>query len=83
MVSMAGASHVSRVGMSFLTAIGLENLIALSPDAYVDIAVSLATDRQRLSSLRNDLRRMMARSPLMDGARLTRHLETALNGMLA
>lgn len=83
MVSLAGASHVSRVGMSFLTAIGLENLIALSPDAYVEIAVSLATDRQRLSSLHNNLRQMMARSPLMDGVRLTRHLETALNGMLA
>lgn len=83
MVSLAGASHVSRVGMSFLTAIGLESLVADSPEAYVDIAVSLATDRHRLSSLRTNLRGMMARSPLMDGARLTRHLEAALHGMLA
>lgn len=81
-ISLAGSSHVSRVGLSFLSVLGLESLAALTPDDYVSKAVSLALDRKKISWFRNNLRSMMAHSPLMDAFSLTRNLENALVAMV-
>jgi predicted O-linked N-acetylglucosamine transferase (SPINDLY family) len=81
-ITLAGASHLSRVGVSFLTAVGLEELIAQSPEAYIGLAVSLARDRHRLQELRSSLRLMLASSPLMDAAGVTREVELAYEQML-
>ena len=55
-VSLAGNSHVSAVGVSLLSNVGLPDLIARSPDDYVKIAANLAADRPRLAALRSTLR---------------------------
>lgn len=81
-VTLAGETHVSRVGLSFLSSIGLHDLVAISSDGYVDNAVRLAGDRMRLAALRNDLRMLMAVSPLMDAAGVTRSLEKGFSEML-
>ena len=80
-VTLAGRSHTSRVGASFLTHVGLPELVASSPEEYVDIAVKLANDKVRLNTLRTTLRSMMARSSLMDAAGVTKAVETAYRGM--
>lgn len=74
-VTLAGETHVSRVGVSLLTNVGLPDLVAASTEAYVVTAVALARDPQRLGRLRAGLREQMRTSPLVDGARLTRALE--------
>ncbi|MDD2273729.1 MAG: tetratricopeptide repeat protein [Desulfuromonadaceae bacterium] len=81
-VTLAGKTHVSRVGVSLLHTIGLEDLVAESPDEYIAKAVSLATDRQRLVWLRENLRTMMAQSPLMDVKGITRDVENAFHDMI-
>jgi len=80
-ISMAGATHVSRVGVSLLQSVGCHELIASSPEEYIEKAVALAGDRQRLVAMRGKLRGMMALSPLMDAAGVTRELEEALTVM--
>jgi len=80
-VALAGKTHVSRVGVSQLTNIGLPELIAADTVAYVDIAVALANDLPRLAQLRSSLRERMKVSPLMDSARFTRNLEHAFQEM--
>ncbi|MBK7403756.1 MAG: tetratricopeptide repeat protein [Phycisphaerales bacterium] len=65
-VTLAGACHAGRVGVSVLSAVGLEAWIARDPDEYVRLASTLAADRERLVSLRGSLRDRMRRSPLMD-----------------
>ncbi len=80
-VALAGKTHVSRVGVSQLTNIGLPELIAADTVAYVDIAVALANDLPRLAQLRSGLRERMKVSPLMDSARFTRNLEHAFQEM--
>ncbi|PTY02891.1 hypothetical protein DB347_23405 [Opitutaceae bacterium EW11] len=65
-VTLAGASHVSRVGASFLTQIGAPEWIAPSPDAYIAIAQKLAGDLSALADVRAGLRDRMLRSPLCD-----------------
>jgi predicted O-linked N-acetylglucosamine transferase (SPINDLY family) len=42
---LAGQTHVSRVGVSLLNAVGLPELIANSPDEYISVAVKLASDK--------------------------------------
>ena len=63
-VTLAGNTPASRVGISLLSNVGLPELIAKNQNEYVKIAVDLATDMGRLQSLRERLRDMMQQSPL-------------------
>lgn len=65
-VTLAGRHHVSRVGASLLTQCGLPDLVATDEAGYVETAVALARDSQRLAALRRDLRGMLENSPLLD-----------------
>ena len=77
-LTLAGAkTHVSRVGVSLLTSVGLSNWIAESVEDYVRLAVHFATDRLGLKEVRNCLRAQFQASDLGDAARFTRHLEEA------
>jgi len=80
-VSLVGDRHVSRVGLSLLTHVGMPQLAANSEDEYVGLAVALAGQLEDLASIRANLRPMMARSPLTDGALLTRSLEQAYRAL--
>ena len=74
-ITLAGTSHPSRVSASLLATVGLQQLVASSPDQYVEIATQLASDLVVLNSLRSGLREDMRSSPLMDYPEFTRHLE--------
>jgi predicted O-linked N-acetylglucosamine transferase (SPINDLY family) len=80
-VTLAGESAVSRGGNSILTNLGLPELIAHSPDEYVQIAAILAGDLQHLSELRATLRQKMLNSPLTDGPAFAHHVESAYRQM--
>ena len=80
-VTLVGDRHASRQGFSILSALGLTELIAYSPEEYVDICVKLASDTKYLQQLRTEMRTRMQESPLMDGASFTSHLETAYRNM--
>jgi predicted O-linked N-acetylglucosamine transferase (SPINDLY family) len=80
-ITLAGRAHVSRVGHSILTNLGLSDFIARSPEQYVLIAVRLAGELDYLNTLRAELRQRMSTSPLMDAPRFTRHLEAAYREM--
>ncbi len=58
-VTLAGRTGVGRGGVSILSNVGLPELIARTPEQYVDIAIGLAEDRARLSELRSGLRQRM------------------------
>lgn len=74
-VTLAGDSHVSRVGVSLLSRVDLEDLIAKNEGEYADIAVALAADPDRLRALREGLRDSMQQSTLCNPASFTRELE--------
>ena len=65
-VTLAGQHHASRVSASLLHAVGLDELIAESEDAFVDIAARLARDQPRRAALRASLRDRVTASPLRD-----------------
>lgn len=74
-VTLAGRSHVSRVGVSLLTAMELPDWIAESPERYIEIAVRGAGDVGALARLRRSLRRRMRQSPLTDAPGYLKALE--------
>ena len=80
-VSLIGKTAVSRGGYSILSNIGLPELVAQTPEQYVQTAAALAEDRQRLSDLRSGLRERMLASPLLDAPRFARDVETAFRQM--
>lgn len=80
-VTLAGRTHLSRVGVSLLHAVGLDDLVAYSSDQYLAIAERLAGDKQRLQKLRTGLRDRLADSPLMAHTTFTHQLEAAFASM--
>jgi predicted O-linked N-acetylglucosamine transferase (SPINDLY family) len=76
-VSLAGATAVSRAGLSILSQIGFAELVARAPDEYLAIATRLAGDAPRLAELRLTLRERMRGSPLMDAPGFARDVERA------
>jgi protein O-GlcNAc transferase len=82
-VTLAGDTSVSRVGLSLLSNVGLKELIAGTEDEYIQIAVKLANDIQRLQKLRETLRDRMAHSPLTDSKTFTVNLEKCYRSIWA
>jgi predicted O-linked N-acetylglucosamine transferase (SPINDLY family) len=80
-VTRLGETVVGRAGWSQLCNLHLRELAAASDPAFVRTAVELARDLPRLAQLRAGLRSRMEASPLMDGARFARSMETAFRQM--
>ncbi len=80
-VMLRGNAYASRFGGSVLTNVGLEGLIADSVAQYIDLAVALSGDLDRLTQLRATLRSCMADSALFDHQGFTRNLERAYREM--
>ncbi|MBL8765313.1 MAG: tetratricopeptide repeat protein [Phycisphaerae bacterium] len=82
-VGLVGRIHAARVGVSLLHAAGLSQLLAPDRDAYIALAAALATDRPRLSALREGLRERTLASPLCDARAFTRRFARACRDMHA
>ena len=80
-VSLAGTTHASRVGISLLSTVGSPEFVADSEDRYVKLATDLAADQQRLIEIRSSLRARMKASRLMDGSLFARDVEDAYREM--
>jgi predicted O-linked N-acetylglucosamine transferase (SPINDLY family) len=80
-ISLAGSDHLSRVGLSILTNVGVPELAAETQEQYIQSAVALANDRPRLADLRSKLRPMMRASALMDKQAYARQIENAYRTM--
>ena len=80
-VTWPGEHLSARMGKAILENVGLSELVAASADDYVNLAVALANDHDRLKRLRANLRERMLQSPLLDGPRMARSLEGAFRGM--
>jgi protein O-GlcNAc transferase len=81
LVTCPGATFASRVAASALLAHGMSELIAQSPAAYEDLALSIARDSQRAAALKAKIAHHRGTHPLFDTVRFTRHLESAYAGM--
>ena len=81
-VTCKGDSFPGRVAASLLHAMGLDDLITESLEAYEALALELARDPARLAEVKARLARQREASPVFDSVRFARHLETAYRHML-
>jgi predicted O-linked N-acetylglucosamine transferase (SPINDLY family) len=81
LLTAPGGTFAGRVAASALRAVGMGELIAPSLEAYESLALALARDPARLSSIRAKLARNRDTQPLFDTARFTRNLEAAYTTM--
>lgn len=80
-VTLAGDRYMARMGASLLEQVGLGEFVARTPDEYVERAIRVARDRDRLGALRATLRARVAASPLIDAQEFVASLEAAYRGM--
>jgi predicted O-linked N-acetylglucosamine transferase (SPINDLY family) len=80
-ITLRGTTLLSGVGVSLLSNVGMPELIAESREHYVELAVQLSHDVERLVRVREGLRARMAASPLCDAVTFTRNLEQAYREM--
>ena len=76
-ITLVGERHNSRFGYSLLMNIGLEELCAENESDYVQKAVALANDKERLGEYHLTLRRKMELSPVMNDTIYMGELEAA------
>ena len=80
-ITLVAQTIVGRAGLCELMNLNLPELIAHTPQQYVQIAAGLANDLPRLTKLRGVLRSRMQQSPLMEATRFARDIESACRQM--
>lgn len=80
-ISLAGEHHMSRVGLSILTRLGLEFFAASTPDEYVAKTAALAANPDALAKIRASMRTRMAVSPLCNKDKFAENIEQAYRKM--
>ncbi len=80
-LTLAGIRKVERMSTSVLQAVGREEWIATSADEFVEKAVRLASDSDKLRQMRQQQRELIEWSPLRDPEGLARALEQAYRSM--
>ena len=78
-LTVAGASYLSRQGVMLTYALGLNQFAIGSAAELIDAARWWMGHRQELADIRAGLRERLAASPVCDGGRYVRHLEAALH----
>ena len=76
-LTLMGQSFASRVAASLLNAIGLPELITTTPQAYEALAIDLASNSEKLTSINARLNSNRLTSPLFDTPQFTKDLEQA------
>ena len=76
LITMKGDRWVGRVSESILRTIGMSEFVARNNDEYKQIAISLCNDIPQLKYLRSNLRKKLETSPICDGKKYTKNLES-------
>jgi predicted O-linked N-acetylglucosamine transferase (SPINDLY family) len=80
-ITLAGETHAGRVGLSMLSRVGLEELVATSIPEYIEKAVLLANHPERLTQLRSELRARMRGSDVTNGRKVMAGIEEAYRAL--
>ena len=76
-ITLVGERHNSRFGYSLLKNVGLEELCAFSEEEYVQKAIELANDWDRIREYHLTIRRKMEESPVMNDTIYMGEIEAA------
>lgn len=74
-ITLKGKHFASRVSASLLTAMGMPKLITNSTSEYEKLAIDLALQPQKLTTIRHSLNKKRLTEPLFDTQRFTHDIE--------
>ena len=77
-ITLAGTTPISRQTKTFLDLLGLYELVTTNKDEYIETAVKLSFDLEKLQFFRDSLRPALLNSPLCDGRRFAHDVEELL-----
>ena len=77
-LTLAGDNFYARIGLQAIDYLGVPELVASSWDDYIDKAVALGNNIDRLNEIRGGIRAAFEASPIRDEQGFTRHFETVL-----
>ena len=80
-VTLKGATAFARNSVGLLSEVGLKQLVAMTPSAYVIAAAECAGNLAQLAEMREGLRDRVAASSLTDEHRFCESLESAYRSM--
>ncbi|MDA1014943.1 MAG: hypothetical protein O3A00_10905, partial [Planctomycetota bacterium] len=80
-ITCPGETFAGRHSLSYLSTVGLNELICDTHEAYVARAVELAKDTQAIGQYRRTLRNQMDRSPLCSGTQFVRDFEKMIESI--
>jgi len=77
-ITFLGDRHASRVSASILHAIGADELVAKDVTGYIDLAITLGADMDRLRLIKSGLRQKLLKSALIDEENMLSNFESCL-----
>jgi len=77
MLTLIGESYQARMGASILSALNLPELITNSPEEYELLAIELASNPEKLKSIKEKLASNLSTAPLYNTKLFTKNLEAA------
>jgi predicted O-linked N-acetylglucosamine transferase (SPINDLY family) len=81
LVTLTGRLAVQCGGASLLRTIGLSDMVAETPERYLETAVSMAGMVPKMPDIRRDMRQALLSSPFLDEAGAVRDVEDAFRNM--
>ena len=76
-ITLSSRPGVGKIGAALLTAIGRGEWITVSEEEYIQKAVNLASDINKLAKIRRSLRREVNQSPILDHKGFVQKLESS------
>jgi protein O-GlcNAc transferase len=80
-ITLCGETYVRRASSALLMRLGLNDLVAPTPEVYVNLAVELAGKRSLLKELRSRLREQFLTSEICDVGRFEEELEATYRAL--
>ena len=81
LITLKGKSFNSREAASILNSINLPELITSTPEEYELLAIELATNPEKLNTIKAKLNDNLSTAPLYDTKLFTKNLESAYTQM--
>ena len=74
-ITLSGRSFASRVAGSILSTVGLDELITKNCKEYIELALKISNDENKLKKLKNHLSNSLNTDKLFNSKKFTRDLE--------
>ena len=80
-VTVPGQTFASRHSLSYISTIGLQELVARDEDEYVELATELANNMDKVARLRSRLRDKVAKSAICDCKKFAAEFSKIMRGI--